>query len=61
MLNPFQANVPILYSLETSENQRFFEVFGGDRKGTLARNGLRKHRILAENMLMTCLHYMSKF
>ena len=28
-LNPFQANVPILYSLKTPENQRFFWCFHG--------------------------------
>ena len=34
--NPFQASVPFLYSLKTSENQRFSDVFRGYRKGTLA-------------------------
>ena len=28
-INPFQANVPILYPLETSENLWFSEVFQG--------------------------------
>ena len=35
-LNPFQANVPFLYPLKTPENQMFFDVFRGYRKGTLA-------------------------
>ena len=38
--NPFQANVPFLYPLKTSENLWFSEVFRGYRKGTLAWNGL---------------------
>ena len=32
---PFHANVPFLYPLKTSENQRFFDVFRGYRNGTL--------------------------
>ena len=40
ILNPFQANVPFLYHLKTSENQRFSDVFREYRKGTLAWNGL---------------------
>ena len=40
-LNPFQANVPILYPLKKPENQRFSGVFRGYNKmGTLAWNGL---------------------
>ena len=35
-LNPFLANVPILYPLKTPENQRG----GGYKMGTLARNRL---------------------
>ena len=39
-LNPFPANVPYLYPLKTSENQRVSDIFRGCRKGTLAWNGL---------------------
>ena len=35
-INPCSANVPFLYPLKTSENQRFSDVFKGYRKGTLA-------------------------
>ena len=46
-INPFLANVPILYpppppSLKTPENQRFSGAFKGYKMGTLARNGLTK-------------------
>ena len=41
VLNPFLANVPILYPLKTPENLWFSEVFRGYKMGTLARNGLR--------------------
>ena len=34
--NPFHVNVPSLYSLKTSENLWFTEVFIGYRNGTLA-------------------------
>ena len=40
LLNPFLANVSILYPLKTPENQRFSGVFRGYKMGTLARNGL---------------------
>ena len=40
-INPILANVPILYSLKTLENQRFPGVFREYKMGTLARNGLR--------------------
>ena len=40
LVNPFLANVPILYPLKTPENQRFSDVFRGYKMGTLARNGL---------------------
>ena len=36
LINPFQANVPFLYPLKTSENLWFSDVFRGYRKGTLA-------------------------
>ena len=29
IFNPFQSNVPFLYSLKTSENQRFLDIFKG--------------------------------
>ena len=35
-INPFQANVPFLYSLKTSENRRFSDVFKEYRQGALA-------------------------
>ena len=41
VLNPFLANVPILYPLRTPENFWFSGVFRGYKMGTLARNGLR--------------------
>ena len=34
--NPFHANVPFLYPLKTSENQRFSDMFRGYRNGTPA-------------------------
>ena len=37
IVNTFLANIPLLYSLETSENQKF--VFRGYRSGILARKG----------------------
>ena len=40
LLNSFLANVPILYPLKTSENQRFSGGFRRYKMGTLARNGL---------------------
>ena len=38
--NPFLANVPILYPLETPENLWFSGVFRGYKMETLAKNGL---------------------
>ena len=35
ILNPFQANVLLLYTLKTSENLCFSDVFRGYRNGTL--------------------------
>ena len=35
-INPFLANVPILYPLKTPENQRFSGVFRAYKMGTLA-------------------------
>ena len=40
ILNPFLANVHILYPLKTPENQRFSGVFRGYKMGTLAGNEL---------------------
>ena len=39
-INPFFANFPILYSLKTTENQRFSGVFREYEMETLARYGL---------------------
>ena len=39
-INPFLANVPILYPLKTPENLWFSGVFMGHKMGTLAGNGL---------------------
>ena len=38
--NPFQANVPCLYTLKTSQNLWFSDVFRGYGNGALAWNGL---------------------
>ena len=38
--NLFLADVPILYPLETPENQMFSGVFRGYKTGKLARKGL---------------------
>ena len=39
--NTFSTNVPLLYTLKTSENPRFSDVFRGYRSGKLVENGLR--------------------
>ena len=39
-LHPFLANIPILHSLKTPENQRFSGVLRECKIGTLARNEL---------------------
>ena len=39
-INPFQANIPFLCPLKTSENLRFSDVFSRYRKGKLVWNGL---------------------
>ena len=39
-INPFHATDLFLYSLKTSENWRFSDVFKGYRNKTIARNGL---------------------
>ena len=46
VLNPFLANVPVLYPLKTLENLWFFGVFRGYKMGTLARNGLSFTKLL---------------
>ena len=38
-INPFLATVPILYPLETPENQRFSDAFTGYKVETLVKNG----------------------
>ena len=45
LINPFLANVPILYHLKTPENLWFSGVFRGYKMGTLARNGLKEGKI----------------
>ena len=40
IFNPFLANGPILYPLETPQNQRFSGVFRGYKVGTLTGSGL---------------------
>ena len=42
MINPSQANVPILYPLKTPENLCFSGIFRGYKMGTLTRNGLKE-------------------
>ena len=42
-LNPFSTNLPLLYSLKTSKNRRFSDVFRGYRSGTLVENGLNSY------------------
>ena len=45
VFNPLSANVPLLYSLKTSDSRRF-SVFWGYRSRTLVENGsiyLRKY------------------
>ena len=54
-INPFHANVPFLYSLKMSENQRFSDVFRGYRNETLARKGLINQLILIS--IKHCWHF----
>ena len=42
--NPFPANVPFLYPLKTSENQRLSDVFRGYRNETFVRRGLNSEQ-----------------
>ena len=39
-------NVPLLYPLKTSENQKFSDVFRGHRSGALVENGLKPDSLL---------------
>ena len=41
-MNPFDGNVPFLYPLATSENQRVSDIFRECRNGTFTRNDLSK-------------------
>ena len=47
-INPFLANVPILYPLKTPENLWFSSVFRGYKMGKLARNGLEPNLTTCE-------------
>ena len=38
--NPFSTNVPHLYPVKTSENQKFSDVFSRYKSETLVENGL---------------------
>ena len=44
-VNSFQVNVPFLYPLKTSENQKFSDVSRGYRNGTLSCNELIKKEL----------------
>ena len=44
-INPFPANVPILYPLKTPENHKFSGVFRRYKMGTITRNMLTKFRL----------------
>ena len=45
--NLFQVNVPFLYPLKTSENQRFSDAFRGYKKGALTWNRLIRFSFLS--------------
>ena len=47
LINPFLANVPILYALKTPENQRFSGVFRGYKMRALDRNGLIMNKLVS--------------
>ena len=51
-INPFLANVLILYPLKISENQRFSDVFRRYKMGTLVRNGLRNNSLVSSGFHM---------
>ena len=44
-INPFLANVLILYTLKSSENQRFSGVFRGYKMRALAKNSLKSLKL----------------
>ena len=46
-MNPVPATGLFLYTLKTSENQRFSDVFRDYRKRPVARNGLNDIKLLA--------------
>ena len=46
-IDGFKPNVPFLYPLKTSENQKFSDVFRGYKNKTLDSNGLNYFNHLA--------------
>ena len=58
ILNIISTNAPLLYPLETSENLRFPDVFGGYRSGTLVENGLN---IISFAVLVSLLMVLNMF
>ena len=50
-ISPFLANVPNLYSLETSENQKASSVSRGYKMAIMTRNGLIKMRTYLETYI----------
>ena len=48
LFSPFSTNFPLLYSLKTSENPRFSDVYRGCRRGTLVENGLKDNTTYIE-------------
>ena len=54
ILNQFHDTDLFLYPLKTSENQRFFYVFRGYRKRSVAWNGLRVQRRLIFAKIIRC-------
>ena len=61
-LKSFQANVPFLYPLKTSENLWFSDVCRGYRNGTLASNGSNFHlRIVSKNFCSLSFNNLSVF
>ena len=49
--NPFSTNVPLLYTLKTSENRMFSDIFRRYRSGTLVGKGLKAHSQVWDNLL----------
>ena len=58
-LNPFLANVSILYPLKTLVNQRFSGIFREYKIGKLARNGL--NFLIQYQQLMLLFYYHNLF